>query len=142
MAIPDNTIYNKSIRQSPLFPQNNHHIVNHNVNLLEQYYTLRQYKHFEKLAHQYFYIPQPHNFCFISLPLHLPLVKISISDCNPQKNILTHHHSIHIQQTLTHLYDIIIPLSKFYWLWTQYHQTLPTLPILEPYTQSFTTELV
>ena len=85
---------------------------------------------------------------FISPPTHIPLTNISITECNPSKDINTQTHTIQIQQNSAHIYDnsgkylISIPICRLTWLWNQYQNGLNNPQNLKPQTQPFEIEIV
>jgi hypothetical protein len=137
------TTFAKWVSQSYLYrhPQ-------YNYPLLQQYYQTRQINHFIDLIRKQFNTPQNRDTRFINPSLHLPLVKISIAECNPKNDIQTTDHTIQVLHSSTYLYDQdgrhlhTIPLQRLEWLWTQYHHSTANLPTLEPPLQAFETEII
>jgi hypothetical protein len=85
---------------------------------------------------------------FIIPPLQIPLVNVSIFECNPENDIITTVNTIQVFHDSAYLYNSIgthlhtIPLYRLKWLWNQYHKAIPSLPPLEPPLQSFETEVI
>jgi hypothetical protein len=144
--IPNNNItYAKWVPQSYIY-QTRH--ANHNYQALLQYYHMRQIKHYNELISKHFNFPQHRDNRVITPPLHLPLVNISITECNPEYDIITTGHTIQVLHNSAFLYDHngrhlhTIPITRLKWLWNQYNHSLPHLPTLEPPLQSFETEII
>ena len=137
------TAYAKWVPQSYL--DKNHQ---HNYPLFWQYYQTRQTKHFTKFINKNFNRPQIQDTRCIHLPIHLPLVNISTTECNPKKDILTTGHTIQVIHNSAYLYDIdgrhihTISLLWLKWLWSQFHQYTTHSPTLEPPLQTFETEII
>src|SRR6202022_3437829 len=55
---PNNNTYNKWRTQRYLFPYYDAYTSRHNTELLTQYYTKRQHKHFSNIINAYFFIEQ------------------------------------------------------------------------------------
>jgi hypothetical protein len=122
----------------------NHH-TNHNYQLLIQYYRARQNKHYNDILNKHFNHPQHQDNRFITPPLHLPLINISITECNPEYDIITTGHTIQVLHDSAYLYDQngrhlhTITLTRLKWLWNQYNQYMSQIPNLETPLQSFET---
>ena len=77
----------------------------------------------------------------------LPLIHLSVLECNPNKDIITPTPTIQIQYKNAHLYDrngiylITISVTRLNWLWLQYHTTVHNSLILTPPIQSFEIEI-
>jgi hypothetical protein len=98
----NHTTYAKWISQSKLY-QNQHS--NHNFQLLKQYYQNRQTKHFTDTIQKILNTTQNKDSRYIHPPAHLPLVKISITECNPENDIFTTGHTIQVLHNFAYLYD-------------------------------------
>jgi hypothetical protein len=141
----NNITYAKWIPQSYIY-QNCH--ANHNYQILLQYYHTRQIKHYNELIRKQFNSSQHRDTRFITPPIHLPLVKISITEYNPEYDIITIGHTIQVLHNSAYLYDQsgrhlhTIPLTRLKWLWAPYNHSISHLPTLEPPLQSFETEII
>ena len=82
--IPSNgTIYTKNLPQRELFPYNLPKVIQHNTNLIITYYTKKQHKLYENIMNKNDTFTQNKDARHISPPINIPLVKISIHECNP-----------------------------------------------------------
>jgi hypothetical protein len=121
---------------------------NHNIPPLTQYYKTKQHQYYSTLLLKHFHLTQPKDTRYIIPELSLPLVHLSIQECNPDKDIITHTSTIAIQHEQAHIYDntglhlITIPTIRLNWLWLQYHTTLHNPSNFIPPIQSFETKLV
>jgi hypothetical protein len=96
----NNITYAKWISQSQLYKSQH---TNHNYQKLQQYYQTRQTQYFTKIIQTNFNILQNRDFRYINPPTHLPLVNISITECNPENDILTTGHTIQVIHDSTYL---------------------------------------
>jgi hypothetical protein len=141
----NNIAYVKWTTQSHIYQ--NHH-ANHNYQILLQYYHTRQTKHYSELIIKQFNSLQQKDNRFITPPLHLPLVHVSITECNPEYDIITTRHTIQVLHNSAYLYDhdgrhlYTITLTRLKWLWDQYNHSISQLPNLEPPLQTFETEII
>jgi hypothetical protein len=87
----NHTTYAKWISQTKLY-QSQHQ--NHNLQILKQYYQTRQTQHFTEIIPKSFNTTQNKDTRYITPPTYLPLVKISITECNPENDIMTIGHTI------------------------------------------------
>jgi hypothetical protein len=87
----NHTTYAKWISQTKLY-QIQHQ--NHNLQILKQYYQTRQFQHFTQIIQKSFNTTQNKDTRYITPPTYLPLVKISIIECNPENDIMTTGHTI------------------------------------------------
>ena len=133
--------------QTELFPPNHPLVIKHNTNLLKEYYTKQQHNHYNKLAHTHITPIQTKDPRFIPPPTITPHTQISITECNPEKNIKTSKHTIQTKNEITHIYKgtgrhlITIPTTRLKWLWQQYNKdTYRTYGLIPP--QTFETEIV
>jgi hypothetical protein len=130
---PSGSTYSKWLPQQSLFPYTRLTTINHNITLFYNYYTQRQYSHFNHLITIHFNPSQILDTKFITSPVQVPFITISTSEYNPEKDILTHHNTIHLQYENVHIYDntgkyiITIPLIRLHWLWNQYQRALQTI---------------
>ena len=67
------------------FPFNHPTIITHNIKLLTNYYTKLQYTHYKIILNTHFLLEQNRDTRFIPAPTAIPLTKIFINECNPQK---------------------------------------------------------
>ena len=140
--------YNQWQPQQALFPLHAPNTIKHNITCLEKYYLERKNETQQQIFHNHHPQEQRQDPRSISLPTNIPLTNISITECNPSKDINTQTHTIQIQQNSAHIYDssgkylISIPTCRLTWLWNQYQNGLNTPLNLEPQTQSFETEVV
>ena len=146
--ITQNNAYNKWRTQRDLFPWYDTHTCIHNIKLLTQYYTQEQHKHYSNLISAHFATEQRRDTRYVTPTTIMPLVHISIHECNPESDIETNTSTIQTQLDVAHIYEdngrhlITIPKTRLDWLWKQY-QLAKDLPHgLEPTTQSFETEIV
>jgi hypothetical protein len=115
----NNITYAKWVSQSYIY-QNRH--ANHNYQILLQYYHTRQTKHYNELIRKQFNSPQHRDSRFITPPIRLPLVNISVTECNPEYDIITTGHTIQVLYDSAYLYDQngrhlhTIPLTRLKWL--------------------------
>jgi hypothetical protein len=144
--LPNQQIYNKWLPQHKLLPWNVQNTPINTIPCLIQYYTQKQHQHYCTLILKYFHPTQPKDTRYISPALSLPLIHLSILECNPDKDIITPTPTIQIQHENAHIYDhygthlITIPTTRLNWLWLQYHTTLHNSSIFAPPIQSFETE--
>ena len=121
-----NIIYNKWLPQIELFPLNYLIVVQYNIALLGEYYTNRKHIYYTNMINAHFTPSQNKDTRYISPPLILPQVYISINECNPKNDINTNTHPIQTQNDIAHIYKktsrhlIIIPKYTLEWLWKQY----------------------
>jgi hypothetical protein len=145
--LPNHVFYNKWLSQEKLLPWHNPVILSHSLTILTQYYKTKKHQFFSNILKVYFSPLQIKDTRYIPPPLNLPLINISIHECNPKKDILTNIPLIQVQHNLAHIYNdtgtylATIPLTRLKWLWAQYHRILPHPPPLEPPIQSFETKL-
>jgi hypothetical protein len=142
--LPNQQIYNKWLPQHKLLPWNVQNTPTNTIPSLIQYYTQ---KHYRTLILKHFLPTQPKDTRYISPALSLPLIHLSILECNPDKDILTPTPTIQLQHENAHIYDhngthlITIPATRLNWLWLQYHTTLHNSLIFTPPIQSFETKI-
>jgi hypothetical protein len=147
-TLPNQCIYTKWIPQHKLLPWTTQTTPNHNIPPLTHYYKTKQHQYYSTLLLKHFHSTQPKDTRYIIPELSLPLVHLSIQECNPNKDIITHTPTITIQHEQTHIYDntclhlTTIPTIRLNWLWLQYHTTLHNPSNFIPPIQSFETELV
>ena len=87
---------------------------------------------------------------FIHPPLHITNLKLSIQECNPDKDIQVDHPAIQIQNLEAHVYDqrgnymASISTERLQWLWNQYsyHHFSQATQNLQPPPQNFETEIL
>jgi hypothetical protein len=87
---------------------------------------------------------------FIHPPLHITNLKLSIQECNPDKNIQVNQPTIQIQNSEANIYDqrtnymATITTERLQWLWNQfsYDHFLQTTKILQPPSQNFETKIL
>lgn len=114
--------------QCELFPFHQLPVIEHNTNILKEYYTSHQYKYYKNIIQTHFTPAQTRDTRFIPPPLIIPLTQISITECNPEKHINTNTITIQTYTELTHVYENIgthlttIPTIKLKWLWQQYNK--------------------
>ena len=102
---PNNNIYNKWMPQQELFPPNYPTVTQHNLILLEKYYTTKQHNHYQQLITTHFSHEINRDPRFIPSSTTIPLIHVSIQECNPKKDIATYTKTIQINNTKTHLYE-------------------------------------
>jgi hypothetical protein len=112
---------------------------NHNIPPLTQYYKTKQHQYYSTLLLKHFHPTQPKDTKFITPALSLPLIHLSIQECNPDKDILTHTPTIAIQHTKL-IFMIILACISLPYLLLDYigygfnikpHSTTPpTSPLL------------
>ena len=112
----NNTIYNKWRTQRELFPYCDAYTSCHNTELLTQYYTKRQHKHFTNIVNAYFSTEQLRDTRYVILATIIPLAHISINECNPESDIETNTTlSKHNSTSLTYMKttdDTSLPSQK------------------------------
>jgi hypothetical protein len=146
--LPNQCIYTKWIPQHKLLPWTIQTTPNHNIPPLIHYYKTKQHQYYSTLLLKHFHPTQPKDTRYITPELFLPLVHLSIQECNHDKDIITNTPTIAIQHEQAHIYDNIglhlttIPTLRLNWLWFQYHTTLHNPSNFTPPIQSFETELV
>jgi hypothetical protein len=101
---PNGTSYSKWTPQSYLFHP---HRRQHTFPLLLHYYTTRQRQHFEHTILTHFTPNQHRDPKFIIPPLQIPLVNVSISECNPENDIVTIVNTIQVFHDSTYLYNYL-----------------------------------
>ena len=87
---------------------------------------------------------------FIHPPLHITNLKLSIQECNPDKDIQVDQPTIQIQNSEAHVYDqrgnymASITAERLQWLWNQYsyHHFSQATQNLQPLPQNFETEIL
>ena len=140
--------YNKWRTERDLFPYYDANTCNHNTDLLTNYYTERQHKHFLNIINAYFFTYEQRDTRYVTSATIIPLAHISIYECNPKNNIETNSNTIQIQFDVAHIYEdngrhlITILKTRIMWLWKQYQLTESTTHGLEPSTQSSENEIV
>ena len=123
----NNTTYNKWLSQRDLFPLNQPPVIEHNINLLKEYYTKYQHNYYKNIVNTHLTPTQTKDSRFIPPSTIIPQTQISITECNPEKDILTITNTIQIQNELTNIYEdtgrhlITIPTTRIKWLWQQYN---------------------
>ena len=146
--LPNESTYNKWLPQRDLFPWESQNTINHNLLVLTQYYTHKQYQHFTNIIKSNFDETQTKDSRHIPPPQIIPLCQINIHECNPDSDIACTQPTIQSQHGTSHIYDedgrhiITIPEQRLQWLWEQYQNALPQSHNLEPPTQSFEKEVV
>ena len=109
--------------QSELFPLNQPLVIEHNIKLLKEYYTRHQHNYYKNIVHTHLTPTQNEDPRFIPPPTIIPHTQISVTECNPEKDIATVENTIHTQNELTHIYEdtgrhlITIPTTRLKWLW-------------------------
>ncbi len=117
-TLQNNITYNQWIPQRELFPLNQPTVINHNINLLKKYYTKYQHRHYRNIINTHFTPEQTRDTRFIPPPTIIPCAQISITECNPKKDINTNKSTIQTQNEITHIYDdtgkhlITIPTTR------------------------------
>jgi hypothetical protein len=108
----------------------------------------KQHQHYHTLILKHFLPTQPKDTRYIFPALSLPLIHLSILECNPDKDIITPTPTIQLQHENAHIYDhngthlITIPATRLNWLWLQYHTTLHNSLIFIPSIQSLKLKLL
>ena len=134
--------------QREIFPLNLPHVIEHNTSLLVNYYSNKQHTFYRNIINANFTLEQNRDTRHIPPPLIIPLIHISINECNPEKDIKIDTCTIQIQNDTAHIYEetgkylITIPIDRLKWLWKQYTQSLNRPNGLIPPTQSFETKIV
>jgi hypothetical protein len=111
------------VPQRDLFPLNHPTVITHNTTLLTEYYTTLQHKHFREILHTHFTPDQNRDTKFIPPSTTIPLTQIFITECNPEKYILTDKDTIQIHNEITHIYEdtgkhlTSISTDRLKWLW-------------------------
>ena len=90
--------YNQWQPQRALFPQHAPNTIKHNITCLKKYYLKRKNETQQQIFHNHHPQEQRQDPRFISPPTHIPLTNISITECNPSKDIITQTQPIQIQQ--------------------------------------------
>ena len=127
--LQNNITYHKWLPQRTLFPLNQPLVIEHNLKLLNEYYTKYQHDYYKNIVNTHFTPAQLRDTRFIPPSTKLPHTQISIIECNPEEDIATTQNTIQTQNELTHLYDdtckylITIPTPRLEWLWKQYHNS-------------------
>ena len=146
--LPNNIIYNKWLPQREIFPLNLPHVIEYNISLLVNYYSNKQHTLYRDIINANFTLEQNRDTRYIPQPLNIPLVHISINECNPEKDIKVNACTIQTQNDIAHIYEetgkylITIPIDRLKWLWKQYTQSQNRPNGLIPPTQPFETEIV
>ena len=108
--------------QYELFPLNQPLVLEHNIKLLKEYYTRQQHIYYKNIVHTHLTPTQTKDPRIIPPPTILPHTQISVTKCNPEKDIDTNESTIHIQNELTRIYEntgrhlITIPTTRLKWL--------------------------
>jgi hypothetical protein len=108
--------------QCELFPLNQPLVIEHNTKLLKEYYTKQQHNHYQNIVHKHLTPTQTKDPRFIPPPIIMPHTQISVTECNPEKDIVTTENTIYIQNKLTQIYEntgrhlITIPTNRLKWL--------------------------
>ena len=104
-TLQTNTIYNKWVPQRDLFPLNHLTVITHNTTLLTEYYTTLQHKYFREILNTHFTPGQNRDTRFIPSSTTVLFTQIFITECNPEKDILTDKDTIQIHNEITHIYE-------------------------------------
>ena len=121
-SLQNNLKYNKWMLQRTLLPLNQPLVIEHNIQILKEYYIRQQHKHYKSIIDSHFIQEQTRDTRFIPSPTKIPHTQISTIKCNPQRDITTATNTIQTQNELTHLYDdtgkhlITIPTTRLKWL--------------------------
>jgi hypothetical protein len=103
--MPNGNIYNKWLSHILLIPWIANPLVsNHNLTIFTQYYKTNQHTYYTTLLQTHFFPAQPKDTQFIPPPTTLPLLHISLPDCNPHLDITTNTHTITITYNQAFLY--------------------------------------
>ena len=146
--LSDHTIYNKWIPQRELFPYNLPLVIKHNITLLQDYYTKHRHSYYKNILDAYFTPIQNRDTRFIPPPEIIPHTQITITECNPENDIITTKNTIQTQNEVTHLFEdtgrylTTIPTTRLKWLWQQYHKNAANIHNLIPSIQSFETKII
>ena len=81
---------------SKVFPRNTLNITEYNLILLKQFYLTQQHNQYQNIIKQNFYQIQSKDTRYIHEPLQLPLVQISLNECNLDTDINIHEPTIQI----------------------------------------------
>jgi hypothetical protein len=100
----NNNTFNKWRTQGDLFPYCDAFTTRHNTELLTQYYTKRQHKHFLNIINAYFSTEQQRDTRYVIPATIIPLAQISINECNPESDIETNTNTIQTQYDVAHIY--------------------------------------
>jgi hypothetical protein len=121
----NNHTYNKWRTPRDLYPYCDANTCNHNTDLLTQYYTGRQYKHFVNIINANFSTKQQRDTRYITPTTIIPMSHISINECNPKNDIETYFDTIQTQFDVAHIYEDtgrhLITIPK-----TRLMETIPT----------------
>lgn len=120
--------------QCELFSLNHPPVIQHNIFLLTNYYTKHQYRYYKSIINTHFTLAQPIDTRFIPLPTIIPPTHVSISQCNPNKDVITIYKA-------TSRHFITIPTTRLKWLWKQYNNAIYSTHGSVPLPQSFETKL-
>ena len=117
-----NNTYHKWRIQRDLYPYCDTNTCNHNTNLFTHYYRERQHKHFLNIIKAYFSTAQHKDTRYVTPTTIIPLVHISITECNPENDIETNSNTIQTQFDVAHIYEdngrhlITILKTRLLWL--------------------------
>ena len=123
-------------------------VIEHNIRLLKEYYTNHQHTYYKNLIHIHFTPTQTKDTRFIPSPTILSHIQISITECNPERDINVLTNTIQTQNELAHIYDdtgrylTTIPTTRLKWLWHQYNKNTHNTHRLVPLTQTFEKKIV
>ena len=146
--LSNHIIYNKWISQREFFPYNQPLVTKHNTTLLQEYYTKHQHSYYKNILETYFTTVQNRDTRFIPSSEIIPHTQISITECNPENDIITSKNTIQTQNEVTHLFEdtgrylTTISTTRLKWLWQQYHMNAANSHNLIPPTQIFETEII
>ena len=129
-------------RTLPPQPPNSHDAQHRTTN------TILQHKYYANILNIHFTPEQNRDTRFNPPSTNIPLTQIFITECNPEKDILTNNDAIQIHNEQTHIYEntgrhlITIPTTRLKWLWQQYNKVKYNTHGLVPPTQTFEKEVV
>ena len=96
-SLPNNTTYNKWLPQGELFPLNQPLVIEHNIELLKEYYTRYQHNYYKNIIQTHLAPIQAKDPRYIPSPTIIPYTQISVIECNPEKDITNAQNTIHTQ---------------------------------------------
>lgn len=145
---PNNTNYTSWLLEKHVFPYNIPTITHHNTSLLKQYYVHQQNLEYSHILSKHFHQPQLTDSRHIIQPSDLEHVHISLTKCNPDKDMYTQRPIIQTEHDHANIYDatgkyiLTIPLSRLQWLWKQYNIYQNKNKYIFPPLQDFETEVL
>jgi len=101
----NNHTYNKWRTPRDLYPYCDANTCNHNTDLLTQYYTGRQHKHFVNIMNANFSTKQQRDTRYVTPTTTIPMAHIFINECNPENDIETYSDTIQTQFDVAHIYE-------------------------------------